>query len=115
MNPQGKAMYFLTTDNNDVRGVATNVFQDSVVFNTFFPEHVGSITSGLQNALVDFFVLAACDVVVISSGSTFSGCAAALSGEHPYEVHTFSKYCFRTDLEKGAGQRDFGTPPYYSW
>lgn len=79
--------WYVSADSNDLLMKIKNMFGDKIVHSNGSIAHIDINPDGYLRALIDIELLAKCDELIISGGSTFGLLAFLRSGEYPLFVN----------------------------
>jgi len=95
---------FLATDNEETRQTAIEKFPKNNVI--FFNESISRSTkSGIIAGIIEIFLLAQCDEIMVSAASTFSRVSYSLANKFPISINR------RNECKK----RSFSQPCFFKW
>ncbi|XP_020901429.1 alpha-(1,6)-fucosyltransferase-like, partial [Exaiptasia diaphana] len=89
--------WFLAADDKEVKTTAKHKYPKEVITLDIIPRHLDFVRQNndlfIRDILLDIFLLAECDYLLLTSGSSFSRLAAAIGFHDKFSVTTDGEHC----------------------
>ncbi|CAF0990978.1 unnamed protein product [Brachionus calyciflorus] len=106
MNRQNKSKYFITSDNETIYEMLSD-YEEKIIRGRGKIGHIGE-TDAYYRTILDNELLAKCNEIIITGGSTFGFVASMRKGIMPYYIESFNVSNFNPNLPCKRATFDYG-------